>query len=75
MGQTAARRWLVWRKSSLSEAGNCVEVAALGDQVFLRDSKHPNGPILSLSPTQWAGFRLAVLSGRLDLIELAVRDD
>lgn len=48
----------VWRKStrSASDAGQCVEVAMATDQVALRDSKHPTGPLLSVANTQWLCF-------------------
>ncbi|GAB3812642.1 DUF397 domain-containing protein [Micromonospora zhanjiangensis] len=52
---TAAR----WQKSSRSgsNGGNCVEVANnLTSVVAVRDSKDPTGPILTFSPTAWAGF-------------------
>ncbi|WP_433532651.1 DUF397 domain-containing protein [Micromonospora sp. CA-263727] len=48
-----------WRKSSRSgNQGNCVEVAdALpGGGVGVRDSKDPNGPVLTFSPSSWAAF-------------------
>jgi hypothetical protein len=44
-----------WHKASASYAnGNCVEVASLpGSQISVRDSKDPDGPVLSLTPGQW----------------------
>jgi hypothetical protein len=47
-----------WRKSSYSsnEGGNCVEVAAHPSAVHIRDSKNPDGPILSISPATWSSF-------------------
>ncbi|WP_331461652.1 DUF397 domain-containing protein [Streptomyces paludis] len=49
-------------KSSYSAAGGeCVEVATNApDTVAIRDSKHPTGPILRLTPTTWTTFRNAV---------------
>jgi hypothetical protein len=50
----------MWRKSSHSgsEGQECVEVAALsaGRMVGMRDSKDPDGPVLSLTPAAWARF-------------------
>lgn len=46
-----------WRKSSFSEAGNCVEVAAQDKSVLVRDSKcEENGGILSVSSSAWRKF-------------------
>ncbi|MFF4119497.1 DUF397 domain-containing protein [Streptomyces sp. NPDC001714] len=47
-----------WRKSSYSssEGGNCVEVAAMSAKVHVRDSKTPDGPILTVSPSIWSEF-------------------
>ncbi|WP_405647045.1 DUF397 domain-containing protein [Streptomyces sp. NBC_00019] len=54
---------LTWFKSSYSdgEGGDCLEVALTPSSVHLRDSKHPTGPHLTLSPTTWSAF----LSGEL----------
>ena len=46
-----------WVKSSFSFSnGNCVEVAGLGRMVGLRDSKDPAGPVMHVTPAQWAAF-------------------
>ncbi|HLI36689.1 MAG TPA: DUF397 domain-containing protein [Streptosporangiaceae bacterium] len=48
-----------WRKSSYSSAnsGNCVEVARnLPGRVAVRDSKDPEGPVLSFTPGSWQLF-------------------
>ncbi|MEV2246012.1 DUF397 domain-containing protein [Streptomyces sp. NPDC049970] len=49
---------LAWVKSSYSgaEGGECVEVAAAAAQVFVRDSKQVNGPVLTVGPGVWVGF-------------------
>lgn len=47
---------LAWRKSTWSNSGGCVEMA-LGDQVvLLRDSKRPEGTVLSVSPGAWTAL-------------------
>jgi hypothetical protein len=45
-------------KSSYSggEGGECLEVAVTSHSIHLRDSKHPTGPHLTLSPTAWSAF-------------------
>ncbi|MCX4731394.1 DUF397 domain-containing protein [Streptomyces sp. NBC_01363] len=47
-----------WQKSSHSgsEGGECVEVAAHPAAIHIRDSKNPDGPILTVAPTTWAAF-------------------
>jgi hypothetical protein len=47
---------VVFRKSSYSESGNCVEVGVHRGSVLIRDSKNPNGGILSVSPEAWEKF-------------------
>jgi hypothetical protein len=48
-----------WRKSSYSGngGGDCVEVATnLPGIVAIRDSKNPDGPVLTVSRDEWASF-------------------
>ncbi|MFE7619415.1 DUF397 domain-containing protein [Streptomyces sp. NPDC057496] len=47
-----------WQKSShsASEGGACVEVAAHTAAVHIRDSKNPDGPTLTVTPTTWTAF-------------------
>ncbi|MFE9340956.1 DUF397 domain-containing protein [Streptomyces sp. NPDC007063] len=57
--QAAARPpELPWHKSSYSgpDGGDCVEVAEAPAAVYVRDSKEPRGPVLSVPSTQWAAF-------------------
>jgi hypothetical protein len=56
-----------WRKSTRSsaEGQNCVEVAAgLPGIVAVRDSKHPAGPPLIVTPRNWTAFIRAVKAAR-----------
>ena len=57
---------LVWRKSSLSGPSDCVEVAPLGELIFVRDSEEPDGPWLRFTQSQWRCFVEAVRSGEFD---------
>ncbi|MEV7391289.1 MULTISPECIES: DUF397 domain-containing protein [unclassified Streptomyces] len=49
---------LTWFKSSYSSGGDgdCLEVATRPTTIHIRDSKNPQGPQLTLSPTTWANF-------------------
>ncbi|GHD83834.1 DUF397 domain-containing protein [Streptomyces naganishii] len=50
---------LTWFKSSYSSSGDgndCVEVAIAPVAIHVRDSKHPHGPRLALTPAAWSGF-------------------
>jgi len=58
---------VTWRRSSLCDAGGCVEVAVAndtsadgeeeGDVVFLmRNSNDPAGQVLEFTSEEWAGF-------------------
>ncbi|BCJ54209.1 hypothetical protein Asp14428_56840 [Actinoplanes sp. NBRC 14428] len=54
---------LQWHKSRRSSyQGTCVEVAAIPGQIFVRDSKDVEGPVLSFSQESWAAFVEAVKS-------------
>jgi hypothetical protein len=56
----------VWRKSTRSGQGNCVEVAQLVQGVLVRDSKDPAGPALSFTHPEWEAFLSGVRSGEFD---------
>jgi hypothetical protein len=59
----------LWRKSSHSgdTGGECVEVAALSPSVAVRDSKNPDGPMLTFDNATWAAFTSVIKAGRHDL--------
>ncbi len=46
----------VFRKSSYSHPGDCVEVADNLPAVHVRDSKNPDGTTLTFSRNAWAAF-------------------
>ena len=59
----------IWKKSSRSAAngGNCVEVAVnLPGVVAVRDSKNPDGPVLTFTSGEWNAFLTTVKHGKLD---------
>ena len=49
---------VAWRKSSYSgdNGGNCVEVRTAGPEMTVRDSKHPDGPLLAFPASTWQSF-------------------
>jgi Domain of unknown function (DUF397) len=51
-----------WRKSSYSNSGaNCVEIAQTrSGKIAVRDSKDPDGPVLTFSPDEWKAFAAKV---------------
>jgi len=55
-----------WRKSSHSGSNGCVEVAHGGDQVAVRDSKDPSGPMLLFTRLEWRAFLAGVRDGEFD---------
>lgn len=56
----------IWRKSSFSgsDEGNCVEVARAVCLMAVRDSKNPDGPVLTFGRMGWQGFVSGLKSGR-----------
>lgn len=56
-----------WRRSSRCGNSACVEVASLGDEVAVRDSKNHGGPVLTYSREEWRDFVAGVKDGEFDL--------
>lgn len=58
-----------WVKSSLSFAnGNCVEVQFLEDgSVQVRNSRDPQGSVLTFTAQEWATFLAGARKGEFDL--------
>ncbi|MFW6695126.1 DUF397 domain-containing protein [Streptomyces sp. MAR4 CNX-425] len=56
-----------WRKSSFSEQpdGNCLEVAAEGDVILVRESDEPN-IVLRTTPEKLRAFLAGVKAGEFD---------
>ena len=57
---------LEWRKSTFSAANGCVEVAGVDNQIAVRDSKNPGGPVLMFSQREWTAFVGGVRAGEFD---------
>ncbi len=58
---------VTWTTSSFSNGagGMCVEAGAFDGGVVVRDSKNPDGPVLSFSRAEWAAFVDGVEDGEL----------
>jgi len=62
-----------WHKSSHSGGTNCAEVAVMpgpvpgaGYMVAVRDSKDPDGPMLTFAPADWHTFIDGLKTGPLE---------
>ena len=49
-----------WLKSSASDPNSCVEVRFIEDAVQVRDSKDPEGPVLTFTNLEWEAFLAGV---------------
>lgn len=58
---------LAWRKSTISGSGDCVEVAANDDAIYVRNSKSPHGPTVAFTVSEWTAFTNGVRAGEFDL--------
>ena len=59
----------VWRKSTRSGpySDNCVEVAFVDGAIAMRDSKHPDGPVLLFTRAEWDAFVAGAKDGEFDV--------
>lgn len=58
-----------WIKASRSaDQGACVEMAASGDTVLVRDSKDPGGPVLRYTKSEFAAWIDAAKDGEFDAL-------
>ena len=64
---------ITWRKSSLSGGGStdCVEVAFAQEDVLVRHSRNPDGPVLSFTRSEWVAFLAGTRNGEFDLPDAA----
>lgn len=46
---------------------NCVEVASHCGEVWVRDSKDPDGPVLRFTDAEWVAFIAGAKGGEFDL--------
>jgi len=64
------RRAIRWIKSSVSTGnGACFEVATVKqDEILVRNSRDPEGPILSFTKAEWVAFLAGAKAGEFDAI-------
>lgn len=56
--------WRTGRHGSTDDG--CVECAVTADAVLLRQSRHPDGPVLSFGHHTWRAFIDAIKAGEFD---------
>jgi hypothetical protein len=61
----ATRDQVCWRRSSRCEAVSCVEVGIAEEEVLLRQSRDPDGPVLAFTRPVWAAFLEAIRAGEI----------
>ncbi len=59
----------VWQKSTRSGpvSDNCVEIAFVDGAIAMRDSKHPEGPVLLFTAEEWDAFVEGAKDGEFDV--------
>ncbi|MEU4158240.1 DUF397 domain-containing protein [Actinoplanes sp. NPDC026670] len=57
---------LPWRKARKSSAGNCVEIARMGDSIAVRNSRFPDAGIILYTPAEFDAFIDGVKRGEFD---------
>ena len=60
---TEAQLSPVWQRSRLCDTNACVEATIIGDEIAVRDSKDPDGPILRFTKSEWSAFVGGVQGG------------
>jgi hypothetical protein len=54
-----------WRKASASGLAGCVELTRQ-TRILIRDSKHPDGPVLEYTREEWIAFLDGAKKGEFD---------
>jgi hypothetical protein len=65
---TEPHRTLSWYRSSTCSDIACAEIASDGNEIYLRDSKSPDGAVLRFTRAEWEAFRDGVRIGDFDTI-------
>ncbi len=60
MGENNA---VAWQRSTFCGNNACVEVAKIGNEILVRDSKNPEATPLTFDETEWTAFTRGVVAG------------
>jgi hypothetical protein len=58
---------VAWTKSKRCESSACVEARLGNDEVWVRDSKNPDGPVLKFTGPEWDAFLAGARDGEFDV--------
>lgn len=57
---------VTWVSASACSGGQCVEVGCDGDLILVRNSRDPDGPVLSCTMQEWSAFLNGARNGEFD---------
>jgi hypothetical protein len=57
---------LSWRVARACNSGECVRVAAYGDEIVVGSTTQPDGPVIAYSRAEWAAFVQGIRQGDFD---------
>ena len=60
-----------WHISSFSGSSGCVEVREDDEAIYVRHSRHPDGPTLRFNRREWLAFLAGVRNDEFDLVDSA----
>jgi hypothetical protein len=63
--KSTSRHWL--KSQRCAEGPNCVEISWDAAEVWVRDSKDPQGPVLRFTHSEWAAFVAGAKEGDFDI--------
>ena len=55
-----------WRRARRCGSNACVEVAKVGEEYLIRDSKNPEHPPMRFTEAEWHAFRNGTRDGDFD---------
>lgn len=65
--ETAACLQARWTRATRCDTATCVETRTAYGAVQVRDSKNPDGPVLTFTPAEWTAFVAGAKAGEFDL--------